>query len=149
MLLVTRNPFNFPDEHLHSLSSGFISDSNKDGINCDKAEDLGAAIPKSFDGESIATAVVCKKDCLKPLEALKSTIKIDKNMEYVNTKVLFTRLTALAQREDNVQAYLKYEIVVFPPLLFKDGLMRKPDKPSLRKALLPNTGSIEKENISK
>ena len=33
--LATRNPFYFPDEHLHSLTSGFISDSNNDGINRD------------------------------------------------------------------------------------------------------------------
>ena len=69
-------------------------------------------------------------------------------MEYVNPNVLFTRLTALAQREDNVEAYFKYELAVFSPSLFKDGLLRKPDKSSLRRALLLNTNVIEKHNQS-
>ena len=49
-------------------------------------------------------------------------MKIDKNMEYVNPKVLFTRLTALTQRKDDGEAYFKYDLAVFPPSLFKDGL---------------------------
>ena len=69
-------------------------------------------------------------------------------MEYVNPKVLFTRLTALAQWKDDVETYFKYELAVFPPSFFKDGLMRKLDKPSLRKALLQNTDGIEKDNLS-
>ena len=69
-------------------------------------------------------------------------------MEFVNPKVLFTRLTALAQWKDDVAAYFKYELAVFPPSFFKDGLMRKLDKPSLRRALLQNTDGIEKDNLS-
>ena len=53
--------------------------------------------------------------------------------------VLFTRLSALAGREDNVEKYFEYELTPYPMSLFKDGFMRKPDKASLRNVLLTNT----------
>ena len=51
--LIQRNPFSFSDDHPHSLSSGIVSDSSVDEINCDKAEELGAIIQKSFDGKAL------------------------------------------------------------------------------------------------
>ena len=84
---------------------------------------------------------------MKPLEELQSTVRIDEKAEYINPTVLFTRLAAIAQQEDDVARYFYYELSVFPPSLFRDGLMRKPDKPSLRKSLMSETDAIQKDNL--
>ena len=42
----------------------------------------------------------------------------------------------MVQREDDVSMYFQYELTVEPTALFKDSLMRKPNKPQLRKALV-------------
>ena len=67
---IQRNPFTFQDEHLHSLSSGWVSNGKNDNVNCDRAEEIGLAIQKSLDDQNFGTAVIRRKNCLKPLEAL-------------------------------------------------------------------------------
>ena len=54
----------------------------------------------------------------------------------MSSTVLFTRLAAIAQREEDVEQYFALELTNQPQALFKDVLMRKPDKSSLRKVLL-------------
>ena len=39
--LQERNPFGFEDENGHSLSTGIISMTSKDSVNCEDAEELG------------------------------------------------------------------------------------------------------------
>ena len=50
--------------------------------------------------------------------------------------MLFTRLAAIAQREENVEDYFEFKLATSPLSLFENGLMRKSDKSSLRKVLL-------------
>ena len=51
--------------------------------------------------------------------------------------MLFTRLIAIAQREDDIKQYLAYELTTVPMSLFdKAGMMRKPNKPALRDVFL-------------
>ena len=49
----------------------------------------------------------------------------------INPAVLFTHLSALTGREENVEKYFDYELTTEPMSLFKDSAMRKPDKASL------------------
>ena len=42
----------------------------------------------------------------------------------------------MVQREDNVEKFFEYEMSLFPISIFKNGLMRKPDKPAIRKYLV-------------
>ena len=42
----------------------------------------------------------------------------------------------MVQREDDILKFFNYEMTLFPTSLFKDGMMRKPDKPALRKHLI-------------
>ena len=62
---IHRNPFTFQDEHLHSLSSGWVSSGNNDNVNCDRAEDIGLAIQQSLDDQNVGTAVIRKKALLE------------------------------------------------------------------------------------
>ena len=54
----------------------------------------------------------------------------------MNSNLLFTRLSALAGREENVEKYFDHELTSYPMSLFKTSLMRKPEKASLRNAIL-------------
>ena len=83
------------------------------------------------------SATSLKRKPMKPLDALKNSVPIEQKMMYINPEILFTRLTAIAQQEGDMEMYFKYEMSAFPMPLFKDGLMRKPDKPSLRKVMMP------------
>ena len=51
----------------------------------------------------------------------------------------------MAQREEDVEKYFNYEMPPFPPSLFKGGLMRKPDKPSLCKAIMKVSDALERK----
>ena len=46
-----------------------------------------------------------------------------------------------------MEKYFAYEMSPSPPSLFKDGLMKKPDKSSHRKALMKMDDAIGKEDI--
>ena len=52
-------------------------------------------------------------------------------------------MVAIALREDDIVKYFKFEMSPYPPSLFKDGLMRKANKPALRKVLLHDESAIE------
>jgi hypothetical protein len=58
------------------------------------------------------------------------------------------RLAAVAQREDDVEDYFDYELTNFPLSLFKNQMMRKPDKASLRKVLLPEENQHSSDNLT-
>ena len=119
----------------------------KDAVNCEESEKLGEEIHKKQDGETMATATIKRKDQFKSLESLINTVKIGDSSEIINPTILFTRLTAMAQREEDVEKNFNYEMSPFPPSIFKDDLIKKPDKPSLRKAIMKVNDAIGKEDI--
>ena len=55
---------------------------------------------------------------------------------------MFARLTALLQREDDVTDKFNFELTAEPTSLFKDGMMRKPDKALLRNTLLDKVDPV-------
>ena len=61
---------------------------------------------------------------------------------------MFVRLAAVAQREENVEEYFEYEMTNYPTSIFKDNMMRKPDKASLRKIILPEEIQIPNKNFT-
>ena len=77
------------------------------------------------------------------------SVKIDaKDPICVNPTLLFTRLVALAQREEDIEPNFDFELTKYPMSLFKDNLMRKPDKSSLRKVFLPENSKHPAEVAS-
>jgi len=136
--LEARNPFNMKDEHLYSLSSGLVSIKSEDSVNAEEAEKIGLSIQESLDSISFTEAKIKKNSQLKPLSTLNDSIKIpgDKTLQ-LNPTSLFVRLAALTQRLDNIEEYFDYEMTNYPMSIFKDHIMRKPDKASLRKIILP------------
>ena len=146
--LQERHPFGFEDENLNSLSTGIISMTSKDSVNCVDAEELGLKIQKELD-VSLSAATIKRKNQIKPMASLLNTVKVDEVHVYVSTTVLFTRLAAITKREENEEKYFDYELTKEPMSLFKNNLMRNPDKPSLRKVLLKDDNAIGMNDISK
>ena len=111
-------------------------------MNCEEAEAIGAQIHKTLDNVNLTDAKIKEKDQLCSLDILTKSVQVsEKSQVYVSPTVLFTRLAAIAQRE-NVEQYFAFELTNQPQALFKDGLMRKPDMSSLRKVILPDEMKI-------
>ena len=51
---------------------------------------------------------------------------------------LFHRLIILVERTSDIQSYFAYGLTPVPAALFRNGSMRKPDKPSLARHLIAN-----------
>ena len=98
---------------------------------------------------SLSAATIKHKNQIKPLASLLNTVKVVKVQVYVSTTVLFTRLAAIAKREENEVKYFDYELTTEPMSLFKNNLMRSPDKPSLRKVSFKDDDAISLNDISK
>ena len=144
-----QNPFEYNDTNLHSLASGFVSISGKDEVNCEEAEELGSRIHNIPEGKTVLDAKIRRKDQMKALvDTLQNTIKIDEVKVYVNSTVLFTRLAAVAKREEDEENFFQYELTTESMSLFKHRMMRKPDKPALTKALVDGSEAISLETKS-
>ena len=143
--LEQRNPFTFVDEHLHSLTSGWVSVSAEHLVLSEIRADL------SNHSKSIGWSKFINWNwnakCIRPLEVLGNVVKIDKEQVHVNPIILFTRLTAITEREDDVKKYFSLEMMPYPPSLFKDGLMRRADKAALRRALMSGDEAVGKDQI--
>ena len=62
-----RNPFLIPGENLQSISTGLMSSSQVDNVNCEQAEVIGAKIQKSLDNKLINDASIKRTEQLKSL----------------------------------------------------------------------------------
>ena len=145
--LQRRNPFVYDDECLHSLSLGLVSDGT-DGVNCERSEELGQIIQEKLDEVSVPSCKIKRRDQIKPLSTLQNKIRVAGKEVSFNPTALFTRLTALAQREEeNMEDFFSFELTQEPMSLFAKGMMRKPDKPSLRKALMKEEGAIHRNQL--
>ena len=138
--LTARNPSTFEDSNLHSLSTGFISIAGEDEINCDDSERIGANIQAGMDSKTFTKVRFKRNNQAKPLDWYQNTVTIDEVKVYINSTALFARL-AVAKREENKESYFYYEMTNEPMPLFKNMMMHKPDKPSLRKALVTDAES--------
>ena len=49
---------------------------------------------------------------------------------------MFNRIVTIAAREDNIEEFFQYELPREPISLFKNRMMRKPDKAALRKTIM-------------
>ena len=94
-----------------------------------------------MDGKSFREVRFKRNDQVKPLDWYQNTVTINEVKVYINSTALFTRLAAVAKREENEESYFYYEMTNKPVSLFKNMMTRKPDKPSLCKALVTDEES--------
>lgn len=99
-----RNPLNMKDESPFSLSSGIISVIGKDSVNRDEEKNVGKQIQVPIDGLAFTDAKIKKEDKFIALDSFISKIDADdKNSAALNLTLLFTRLSEVAGREENVR----------------------------------------------
>lgn len=82
-----------------------------------------------------------RSEQIRSLACLQDAIKVDNEHVHINPLILFGRLTTLAQRQEDIKEQFKYELTPEPASLFKDGLMRKPTKSTLRTHLTKNAST--------
>ena len=74
-----------------------------DDINCDNVKAVGKVIQNALDNIYIEDAVIPRKTQVRTLQFLKSSVKIVSKTVYIDPLILFTRLTALIQRDGKVE----------------------------------------------
>ena len=98
--LSTHSPFNAVGDRLRSICSRIKVPNNISLINCDNMEQIEEAI--KTDRIFLHAAKIKSKSKVQPINSLYDTVVI-KEEKYINLKptVLFTWLTAVAQRKDD------------------------------------------------
>jgi len=129
--LLMYSPFRFVDnDRLISLCSG-ITAGVEDAVNCDQADVIGLQIQQKWDG-CLYGEITCKKaDQIKPMAHLMTACSIGNETVVVDPIHLFHRLIIVGERESNLRQCFEFEMTPYPMSLFKNGVMRKPEKPSL------------------
>ena len=107
-------------------------------ITFDQPEEVGRKIQKHLDNISVLEASIKKSEQVKSLNHLYPGIQVDKEKVQINPTLLFSRLIAIVQREEDITPYFDYELTAIPTSLFKDHAMRKTTKAQLAKALMSN-----------
>ena len=128
------SPFNEEEPFLKSISTGLTA-TKEDQINCDDAEQVGKAIQRQLDEVPFSRAKIKRKDQIRTLEYLKNGVQFQKDKIHVDPMLLFTRLLVLVERDDDMKACFKYELTPIPASLFEHGMMRKPNKSALGRAI--------------
>ena len=96
----------------------------------------------------ISKCKIKRNDQIKPLIYLQNNIKFNGQQVAFNLTIIFTRLAAIAQRkEEDIEEFFYHELTQEPMSLLSKGLMRTPDKPSLRKALMKDEDAVTKDQL--
>ena len=61
--------------------------------------------------------------------------------------IMFNRLITVATLEDDLEPIFEFELTYKPMSLFKNGMMRKPDKPLFQKVIMCDKDAVKKEDI--
>ena len=130
-------PFNSNEHRLRSLASGLTA-SDGDGINCDKTKEVVLKLQKQLDNISVLEASIKRSEQVKSLDHLYPAVQVDKQKVHINPTLLFSRLIAIVQREEDMSPYFDYELTSMPTSIFKDYAMRKTVKSQLAKTLTSN-----------
>ena len=102
----SRKPFD-PIEALQSLSIEFTA-SDGDNINCNNAENVVLQMQRKLDGICFEDISMKRNDQIRSLECLQDNVKVDNEKVQTDLLVLFGRLAALAQWQDDIKAQFHY-----------------------------------------
>ena len=67
---------------------------------------------------------------------------VEKKKVHINPTLLFSRLIAIVQREEDMAPFFDYELTTIPTSLFKDSGLRKTDKAQLAEGPKKICGTI-------
>ncbi len=69
------------------------------------------------------------------MDFLQPGIQVEKKKVNIDPTILFSRLIAIVQREEDMAPFFEHELTMIPTSLFKDYCLRKTDKAQLAKSL--------------
>ncbi|KAK6182727.1 hypothetical protein SNE40_010344 [Patella caerulea] len=84
---------------LCSLTTGIMT-SDSDSVNSDDCEAVGQAIQNKLDNLSYDQEKLSRKDTIRTLQDLESGITIGKKNVHIEPRILFSRLSVIACRQD-------------------------------------------------
>ena len=115
-------------DRLRSIFSWIIVLDNDSLINCNNTKRIRISFHKGLDAIFLHAAKIKSKSKVQPIDSLCNTVVI-KEGKYITLKpsALFTRFTAVAQREDDMKKVFEYEMTAITMSLFKDWMMYKPN----------------------
>ena len=140
--LTQYNPFECQDSRLQCIFTG-VTANKDDGVNCDQAERIGFDIQSSLDDVIVNKASIKRSKQVKTLASLLPAVKINGEQVCVDPNILFQRLIMLIDRSEDMTSCFEYELTPEPTSLFKDGLMRKPNKALLGRSLVKESSIIK------
>jgi len=139
------NPFDIHEQKLQNIFTGLSAD-DKDGVNCDEAEKVGLEIQRSLDNIEVNKAIMQRSKQVKTLATLLPAVKVNGETIHADPNLLFQRLIMLVDRADDMTNCFEYELTPEPTSLFKDGLMRKPNKAQLGRELIKESEILRESN---
>ena len=74
--LLTFNPFVLTNSNVRYLQSGLSSSKEKDGVNCEDAEAIGANIQTKLDNKAFNDISFKKSNCVITLVALQKVLNV-------------------------------------------------------------------------
>ena len=80
-------------------------------------------------------ASIKRNDQVRSFEYLQPGIQVEKKKININPTLLFSRLIAVVQREEDMAPFFNYELTTILTSLFKDNYLQKTDKAQLSKGL--------------
>jgi hypothetical protein len=88
--------------------------------------------------------VLKKAEQVENMASLSNVCSVESDSVHIDPSTLFHRLIIAGERFGNLRSCFAFELTHFPASLFKDGLMRKPDKPSLYRDFTKNLSNVTK-----
>lgn len=100
-------------------------------------------------GKVFADVSLRKKDTVRTLLNLRKGFVIEDKTIHINCGNLFNRLIVLTERQADTAQFFAYELTSVPTSLFKDDMMRKPDKAALSRLLTKDsTISVTRTHVT-
>ena len=137
------------DSNQKSLQSGLSSSKEKDKVNCEDTETIGANTKTKLDNKPFNDISFKRSNYVITLVALQKSVKCNNEVVHFDPLQLFSRLTSIAERTNKFKEYFKFELTQEPTSLFKDGFMRNSHKPDLKNILIENARNFETYPASK
>ena len=103
--LIGSNFFHVESQHLHSTSTVVVFRQGKDENSCERAEEIGKSIQRSFDNLPLSQCKIPRSKIVERLSLLQANPKkIGNDQATTDSCTVFNRFLAVASRLDSVKS---------------------------------------------
>ena len=88
----------------------------------------GSEIQNKLDNDGISQIKIKRSEQVQTLKIPKKPPKIGKDQITVDPTVIFIGMSFILERKPNILDLFAYELTTIPTSLFKDNMIRKPNK---------------------